>query len=73
MLFAFRSIKTCLELRTGRRFWGARGKILGPQTTSEQNVNKQGPPNEGLGPEAHLAFTGFREIRPCVYAGTVQK
>jgi hypothetical protein len=47
LLFAFRSTRTCLELRTGRRFWGPRGKILGAQTTSEQNAAKPGTPRQG--------------------------
>jgi hypothetical protein len=44
LLFAFRSIRTCRELRTWRRFWfwDPRGNILGPQTTSEQNMCKSG-------------------------------
>jgi hypothetical protein len=33
LLFAFRSIRNCLELRTWRPFWGPRGKILEPQNS----------------------------------------
>jgi hypothetical protein len=44
LIFAFRSIRTCRELRTWRRFWERENFGLGPQTTPPSKVSANRAP-----------------------------